>query len=115
MKIDKGQGVGAALSTIVSIGAVVPIVWFIIQPLLLKSLSAAMAQDTKAIVKSEVAPLNSAFRVIIEQNILELRRSIAQLERRQRTAEGLTVEETNNLVDLKAKLEAQEMALEGLK
>lgn len=114
MKIDKGQGWGAVLSTVVSIGAVVPLVWFVVQPLLLKSLNTAMAQETREIVKHEISPLSSGFRVIIQQNILRLQKEIAQLERRQRAAEGISIEETNYLVDLRSQLEAQQMALAEL-
>lgn len=114
MKIDKGQGIGALLSTIVSVAAVVPIVWFVVQPLLLSSISTAMAQDTREIVKEEIAPLSQGFRVIIQQQILRLQKEIAQLERKQRTNEGLTADETNHLVDLRAELAAQQMALAEL-
>lgn len=114
MKIDKGQGIGAVLSTIVSIAAVVPIVWFVVQPLLLRSLNVAMAQETRAIVKEEIQPLTTGFRVIIEASILKLQKDIAQLERKQRAPEGLTAEETNQLVDLRAQLASQQMALAEL-
>jgi hypothetical protein len=114
VKIDKGQGIGALLSTIVSVGAVVPLVWFVVQPLLLRSINTAMAQETREIVKEEIKPLSSGFRVIIQQTILRLQKEIAQLERQQRTDIGLTAEETNRLVDLRAELDAQQMALAEL-
>ena len=114
MKIDKGQGIGALLSTGVSVGAVVPLVWFVVQPLLLRSINTAMAQETREIVKEEIAPLSTGFRVIIQQTILRLKKEIAQLERQQRTQDGLTAEDTNRLVDLRAELDAQEMALAEL-
>ena len=114
VKIDKGQGIGALLSTVVSVGAVVPLVWFVVQPLLLRSINTAMAQETREIVKEEIAPLSTGFRVIIQQTILRLKKEIAQLERQQRTQDGLTAEDTNRLVDLRAELDAQEMALAEL-
>ena len=114
MKIDKSQGWGAVLSVAASLVVVVPAIWFVIQPLLLSSLNTAMAQETREIVKAEVAPLSAGFTVIIQQNILRLRKEIAQLERRQRLPEGLTREETDTLVDLRSQLEAQQMALAEL-
>lgn len=114
MKIDKGQGIGALLSTVVSIGAVIPLVWFVVQPLLLRSINTAMAQETRAIVKEEIGPLSTGFTVIIRQTILRLQKDIAQLERKQRSQDGLTADETNQLVDLRAQLEAQQMALQEL-
>lgn len=114
MKIDKGQGIGAVFSTIVSVAAVVPIVWFVVQPLLLRSINTAMAQETRAIVKDEISPLTAGLSVIIQQTILRLQKDIAQLERKQRTVEGLTAEETNRLVDVRAELAAQQMALQEL-
>lgn len=115
MKISKDQGIGAALSVIVSLGAAISVLWFVLQPLLISSISTAMAQDIKEIVREETTPLKGGFTVIIQQTILRLQREIAQLERKQRMPEGLTADETNTLVDLRSQLEAQRAALEALK
>lgn len=115
MKITKDQSISALLSTIVSMAGAIGVIWLVVKPLLVDSIGVAMAQETTEIVKAEVSPLKAAFSVTIQQTILRLQKEIAQLERKQRTADGLTAEETNTLVDLRAQLQAQEMALEALR
>lgn len=114
IKLYKDAGINITLSTIVTLASVSGILWAFGKPLLMDSIGVALAQDIRDTVQDEIEPIKGGLQVIIAQTIIRLRKDIAQLERKQ-SAEGLSSEETNLLVDLRGELEAQEMALAAFK
>jgi hypothetical protein len=112
----KQHGINISLSTIISTATVLGIVWAVGEPWLMGQVSVALAQDIKETVKSEVAPIQAGFRVLIQQQISGLRRDIAELERlRAANPQVWTAEQARDLVDKQEQLAAQLMALEALK
>ena len=79
-KITKEQGINVSLSTLTSVLALMPILWFIGKPILVSAVSDAMAEEIEDQVKAGVAPLNGAFIAIIQNNIDNLIREIARME-----------------------------------
>jgi hypothetical protein len=114
VKIDKDAGINITLSTVVTLATVSAGMWAFGKPWLMDEVGLALAQDIRDTVQEEIAPIKGGLQVIIAQTIIRLRKDIAQLERKQ-AAEGLSAEETNLLVDLRAELEAQVMALNAFK
>lgn len=115
-KITKEQGVSISLSTITSVVALIPILWFVGQPILVSAVSEAMAEDIQQQVQQGVAPLNMAFVAIIQSNIADLRRQIAAMEFRRDNPppDDWTAEDAQELVNLRIDLDTQEDALEAL-
>ena len=113
MKITKDAGVPALLASLVSFVTLLGILWFIVKPIVAASIGEALADDIKATVQREVAPIRGGFDVLLTQQIIQTQKAIALLERKGLT--NLTAEETTQLVDLRAQLEAQQMALRELR
>lgn len=103
------------VQTLVTWIPLVPILWFVVQPILVTSVSEAMAEDIQQTVKQSVEPVNNAFQVLLILNINEIRKEIAALEFRQRAADDWTAEDADNLADLNIELEALRDALETLR
>jgi hypothetical protein len=116
MKLSTEQGTNISLSSIISAATVLGVVWMFVKPALMANVSVALADDIKGTVKREVAPISAGFTVLLQQQILQTQREIAQLER-QRNAnfQTWTSEQATTLVDAYSRLEAQKMALEALR
>ncbi len=103
------------VQTLVTWIPLVPILWFVVQPILVTSVSEAMAEDIQDTVKQSVEPVNNAFQVLLMLNINEIRKEIAGLQFRQRTGDNWTAEDADSLADLNIELEALQDALETLR
>ena len=115
-KITKEQGISISLATIATWVPLIPLLWFVAQPILVSAVSEAMAEDIQQQVQQGVAPLNMAFVAIIQSNIERLRRQIADMEFRRDNPppDDWTSEDAQQLVNLNIELDTQEDALEAL-
>lgn len=80
------HGINISLAAVATWLSLIPGFWFVVKPILVTSVSVAIAQDISTQVKSEVRPLNSAFKVILKHQIDRLRIDISVLQSRQQAA-----------------------------
>lgn len=102
-----------------ALGALIPvgtIFWFLVEPRLISIISVAVADDIKTQVQQEIRPLNESFKVLLKQDILDLKKDIANKEyRRDNPPEGdWTVLDAQRLVEDYAQLASLETALKEL-
>lgn len=76
----KDKGIEISISTIGTLIPVVAVLWFILQPMMLRDLSVAMADDLKEQMEDHAAPMESAFKVLLLSDINSTKKSIAALE-----------------------------------
>lgn len=83
-ELDRGRviriSISSLIATLSSSFVVMTGTWVVIKPLLIDSVSAAMADETADIVNDQIRPINVALRVIIQNNIDTLERQIAAME-----------------------------------
>ena len=103
-----------SLSTIIAWATLIPMLWFIGKPVVIKSVSVVMAEEIKQVVKEEVTPLVQSFTILMQIDINSLRKEIAQLEYRQREGINWTVEDAKFLEDKKIELDGLQAALAAL-
>ena len=113
-KITKDHAYRMTLSGFTSGVAVLGILWVFAEPVIVKSVSVAMADDINEAVQQQVAPINTAFTVILQNDINNIKREIAALEFRQRRNEDWTSEDAQTLANRKIELKAFEDAVEAL-
>ena len=113
-RISKDQGINISLSTVATLVVIVPAIWFVLQPILVSSVGTALAQETREIVKEEIAPVINSFEVLLQRDITNLRIQIARMEFRQGQNTDWTQEDAELLVTMRIELNALEMALEEL-
>jgi hypothetical protein len=106
----KEQGIRIGINQLVTYVTLIPIFWFILQPLILNS----MAEDIKAIVAEEAEPINNAFVALLQRDINATRKEIAALEFRQRNDDTWDEEDALYLADLEIELAALEEAKSAL-
>ena len=109
-KITKEQGIRIGINQIITYATLIPILWFIAQPILVN----ALANDIKASVAQEVAPLNAAFVALLQRDVNKVRKEIAALKFRQRRADNWTSEDAVYLADLQIEIEALREAMDAL-
>ena len=112
----KGAGFHISVSMLGTLTVLVPAFWFLAKPILVSSISTAMAANVQAQIKQEVAPLNIAFTAIIRKEVTRLKKEIASMEWRRDNPpdDDWTEEDATNLVDRKEELVGQEAALDAL-
>ena len=110
MSTAKEQGIRIGINQLVTYLTLIPIFWFILQPLILNS----MAEDIKAIVAEEAEPINNAFVALLQRDINATRKEIAALEFRERTDDQWMEEDALYLADLEIELAALEEAKSAL-
>jgi len=110
----KEQSKTFGLHTLVTWVALIPVLWFIGKPLMVATVSEAMAADVKEIVVEQNAPIKSAFTVLLTRDINSLRKEIAALRFRQRNDENWEAIDATYLEDLQIELEALKEAREEL-
>lgn len=104
----KEQGIRIGINQLVTYLTLIPIFWFILQPLILNS----MAEDIKEIVAEEAEPINNAFVALLQRDINKLRKEMAALRFQQRSDD---VEWTQDDAEYLADLEIEMSALEEAK
>lgn len=107
MSTAKERGIRIGVNQIITYATLVPILWFVFQPILIS----AMAADIEEVVQKQVAPMQSAFVVLLLRDINHLKRDIARDEFRQGQADEWTAEDSVNLADQKIELQALQEAL----
>ena len=113
--IDKNQGKQIGIQTLITWIPLIPILWFVGQPVLISAVSEAMAEEMQDTVKAGIAPIASAFTVLLTLEINTLRKEIAALQFRQRATDvEWTAEDAEVLIETELEMEALEAALSAL-
>ncbi len=110
MATAKERGIRIGVNQIVTYATLVPIFWFVAQPILVE----ALAEDIQATVAQEVAPINNAFVALLQRDINATKKDIAALKFRERQGTDWTSEDALYLADLDIQLEALEEAKAAL-
>jgi len=111
----KERGIRIGINQIVTYATLVPIFWFIAQPIIVD----ALAEDIKSVVQTEVSnevtPINNAFVALLQRDINRTKREIADLEYdRDNDGENWTRADAEELADKEIELDALEEAKEAL-
>ncbi len=106
MNTVKERGIRIGINQLVTYATLIPIFWFIVQPLLVS----AMAEDIKEIVAEQTEPINNAFVALLQRDINATRKEIAALKFRQRNDDEWGEEDALYLADLEIQLAALEEA-----
>lgn len=105
---DRAGRIG--INQLVTYLGLVPIFWFVIQPILVN----ALADDIKKTVATEVAPINNAFVALLQRDINEVKIEIASLEFRQNQEGDWTEQDSKYLAGKEIELAALEEAKAAL-
>jgi hypothetical protein len=105
-RVTKEEAISFSLGTIVNLIVIIPVVWFLVRPIITE----AVAEDMKASVQETVGeaakPLNDAFNVLLTRDITKLRRQIVVLQFKQRNEEDWTQVDAELLSELQTELDA---------
>ncbi len=105
--ITKAQGFRMTLTAVLSYLPLIPVFWFLVQPVLITAVSKAVADDIKTQVDKSVAPINSAFKILLQRDIDAKKREIAAFEnKRQFNSSEWTEEDAKDLVNCEIELES---------
>jgi hypothetical protein len=120
VKLTREQGFNISLSAIVSLIVVGSSAWMIARPVITHAvadeLKTEMRDEIQSTVQDEVAPIKTAQVILLEQQVVQSQRQIAQLERiRAADPSTWSAQQANELVDARAQLEAQQRALSALR
>ena len=110
----KEAGIRIGVNQIITYAGLVPIFWFIIQPILVSALAEEMQQSIEQTVAKQVDPINSAFVALLQRDINATKKDIAALKFRQRQDDDWTVDDAEYLADLEIQLAALEEAKAAL-
>ncbi len=110
MSTAKETGVHIGINQLVTYVTLIPILWFVAQPLLMD----AMAEDIKQIVAEQNEPINNAFVALLQRDINATRKDIAALKFRQRNDDTWSEDDALYLADLEIQLAALEEAKTAL-
>jgi hypothetical protein len=110
----KERGIRLGINQIVTYATLVPIFWFVAQPILVSALAEEMQESIKETVATQVDPINNAFVALLQRDINATRKDIAALRFRQRQDEDWTVEDAEYLADLEIQLDTLEEAKAAL-
>ncbi len=114
MATVKERGIRIGINQIVTYATLVPIFWFVVQPVLVNALAEEMQGTIKQTVAAEVAPISLAFVALLQRDINATKKDIAALKFRERQAVDWTAEDAAYLVDLDIQLDALEEAKAAL-
>jgi hypothetical protein len=111
----KDHGLNVSISSILSIGALGSMLWFIVQPLMISQISTAMADEMEEQIEEKTKPISKAFSVLLLSDINRLKRNIATMEyREEHEPETWTEKDATRLADYKIELEAFKEAIDDL-
>lgn len=110
-KVTREQGIRIGINQVITYATLIPIFWFIGQPILVS----ALADDIKLSVQQQVAPMNNAFIALLQRDVNKVRKEIAALKFRQRRSINWTSEDALYLADLQIEIEALREAMAALK
>lgn len=114
MTTGKEHGINISASVIVSWITIGAFMWLFAKPLLVNSVSAALADEIKQTVANEIAPLNGAFVALLQRDMNTTKKEIAALKFRQRSEQDWRVADAKELVEKEIELEALKAAKEAL-
>jgi hypothetical protein len=114
-EMTKEQGQRMTITAIVSYLPLIPIFWFIVKPILVNSVSEAMAGEVQQTVQQEVEPIANAFVALLLRDVNATRKEIAALKFRQRRQDDWTEDDAEYLAELEIELEALRDAVNALK
>ena len=110
MSTAKEHGIRIGVNQIVTYVTLIPIFWFVAQPILVD----AMAEDIKQAVQTEVMPISNAFVALLQRDINATKKEIAALKFRERRNEDWSEEDTLYLAEREIELAALEEAKTAL-
>jgi len=104
------------VNQIVTYAGLVPIFWFILQPILVDALAEEMQDTIKQTVASQVTPINVAFVALLQREINSTRRDMAGLRFRRDNppVDDWTSDDALYLADLEITMDALEEAKAAL-
>ena len=104
------------VNQIVTYAGLVPIFWFILQPILVDALAEEMQDTIKQTVASQVQPINTAFVALLQREINSTRKDIAgeRFRRDNPPVDDWTQDDAEYLADLEIQLDALEEAKDAL-
>ena len=104
------------VNQIVTYAGLVPIFWFILQPILVDALAEEMQETIKQTVASQVQPINIAFVALLQRDINATRKEMAALRFRRDNppVDDWTAEDASYLADLEIQMDALEEAKAAL-
>lgn len=106
-RITREQGFRMTLTALVSYVPLIPIFWFLVKPVLIEAVSAAVSDDIKAQVEESVQPISSAFKILLQRDIDQKKREIAALKnKRQFHKDEWTSQDAEDLIDCEIELES---------
>ncbi len=112
----KTAGMHVSISSILSICALGSMMWFILQPVMVTQISAAMAEDIEDAIELKTKPIQSAFRVLLLSDMNRLKRNIAKLIHKEgHDPDNYTESDAVRLADYRIELEAYTEAYGDLK
>jgi len=104
------------VNQIITYAGLVPIFWFIIQPVLIDALAEEMQESIKQTVATEIAPVNNAFVALLQRDINSTRKDMAALRFRRDNPpdDDWSAEDAAYLADLEIQMDALEEAKAAL-
>ncbi len=102
----KEHGLNISASVIVSWITIGAFAWIFAKPMLISSVSTALAEDIKQTVSAQVAPINGAFVALLQRDINATKKEIAALKFRQRKVINWTEDEAEYLAEKEIELDA---------
>lgn len=110
------RGIRIGINQVVTYATLIPLFWFVAQPILVEALAEDIKDTVNQEVKKEVAPLNTAFIALLQTNIANTKRKIAQLEYKRDNPpdNDWTAQDAEELVNLEIQLASNEEALDAL-
>jgi len=114
MATVKERGIRIGINQIVTYATLVPILWFVAQPILVGAVSTAMAEDIKQTVATQVGPINNAFVALLQRDINATKKDIAALRFRQRQGSDWTQDDAEYMAELEIQVDALEEAKSAL-
>ena len=98
----KERGIRIGINQIITYATLVPIFWFIGQPILVE----ALAEDIKQTVAAQVLPLSNAFVALLQRDINATKKDIAALRFRERLGADWTADDAADMADMEIQLDA---------
>ena len=112
----KDHGVNVSISSLVSIGTLGAMMWFILQPVMVSQISTAMADQIEDKIEEKTKPITGAFKVLLLADINRLKRNIAKLEyKEEHEPDEWDEADATRLADYKIELDAFKEAYGDLK
>ena len=104
------------VNQLVTYVGLVPIFWFILNPILVDALAEEMQESIKQTVASQVDPINNAFVALLQRDINATRKDMAALRFRRDNPpdDDWTAEDAAYLADLEIQMDALEEAKSAL-